>query len=241
MLVGSAPCFPYGVTDSIAALSDLAQDKNLWLHVDACVGGYIAPFVKMLGEPVVDYNFSIPGVTSMSADLHKYGYAAKGASTVLYRDKEHHAHQVFDFDNWPSGHMFTPTLTGTRPGGAIAAAWAVMGFLGVDGYKQLAKRICDTRKKIADAVTTMGFTVFGAPELSLISFGSQEFDVLAVGEGLYQQGWMSSRTQDPDGIHLMISPEHDQSVNEYLDVLDKLVQEVRSGKRKRASSEISYS
>ncbi|NJN52018.1 MAG: aspartate aminotransferase family protein, partial [Gammaproteobacteria bacterium] len=134
MLVGSAPNFPFGVIDPIEELSRIAQARGLWLHVDACVGGYIAPFVRLLGEPVTAYDFSVAGVHSISADLHKYGYAAKGASTVLYRDVDRLKAQGFHFDQWPSGHMFTPTMAGTRPGGAIAAAWAVMNYLGVEGY-----------------------------------------------------------------------------------------------------------
>src|SRR4030095_406088 len=101
MLVGSAPCFPFGGTDPIAELWNLAEARKLWLHVDACVGGYVAPFVRMLGEPVPDYDFGVAGVTSLSADLHKYGYAAKGASTVFYRDKAFKEFQGFHFDDWP--------------------------------------------------------------------------------------------------------------------------------------------
>src|ERR1700758_4893988 len=135
MIVGSAPCFPYGLIDPIEALSDLALERGLWLHVDACVGGYIAPFVRMNGGDVRPFDFELPGVTSMSADLHKYGYCAKGASTVFFRSAALQAFMGFDFKDWPGGRMVTPTLAGTRPGGAISAAWAVMNFLGVDGYR----------------------------------------------------------------------------------------------------------
>jgi len=119
MLVGSAPCFPYGVIDPIAELSQLALERGLWLHVDACVGGYFAPFARMNGVPVPDFDFTLPGVRSISADLHKYGYAAKGASTIFHRSEEQWRHQVFTFDDWPAGGMTTPTMAGTRPGGAI--------------------------------------------------------------------------------------------------------------------------
>jgi len=122
LLAGSAPCFPYGLIDPIGALSDLALKNNVWLHVDACVGGYIAPFVRMNGSPVPPFDFELPGVHSISADLHKYGYCAKGASSVLFRDKALHDHMIFDCGDWPGGRMVTPTLAGTRPGGAISAA-----------------------------------------------------------------------------------------------------------------------
>jgi glutamate/tyrosine decarboxylase-like PLP-dependent enzyme len=130
MLVGSAPCFPYGVVDPIEALGRLALERGVWLHVDACVGGYLAPFAVMNGVQVQPFDFAVPGVASISADLHKYGYAAKGASTLFHRDAAQRAHQVFSFDAWPAGGMTTATAAGTRPGGAIASAWAVMHYLG---------------------------------------------------------------------------------------------------------------
>lgn len=240
MLVGSAPCFPFGVTDPIPQLAEVAQANDLWLHVDACVGGYIAPFIRGIGEPVPDYDFSIPGVWSMSADLHKYGYAAKGASTVFYRDKALRDHQVFRFDDWPSGRMYTPTLAGTRPGGAIAAAWAVMNYLGREGYEARARQIVDTRKRIEAGVLEMGLEVFGTPRLSLICFGSSSLDILAVGERLFAEGWISSRTNDPAGIQLMISPAHADTVDAYLDVLGRLVALARAGKLSAGSDDISY-
>ena len=133
MIVGSAPTFPYGLIDPIEKLGALAEAKDLWLHVDACVGGYIAPFVRMNGGNIPPFDFEVAGVHSMSADLHKYGYCAKGASSVLFRSEELRKHMIFDTKNWPGGRMVTPTLAGTRPGGAISAAWAVMNFLVVEG------------------------------------------------------------------------------------------------------------
>jgi len=135
MLVGSAPSFPYGLIDPVEGLGQLARDRDIWLHVDACVGGYIAPFVRMNGADIPPFDFEVDAVASMSADLHKYGYCAKGASTVLFRSEELKNHMVFDCQDWPGGRMITPTLAGTRPGGAISAAWAVMNYLGVEGYR----------------------------------------------------------------------------------------------------------
>ncbi len=146
MIVGSAPCFPYGLIDPIEALGEVAQRKGLWLHVDACVGGYLAPFVKLNGADLPAWDFSVPGVSSISGDLHKYGYASKGASTVLFRAEALKAFMPFDAGPWPLGRMITPTLAGTRPGGAIAAAWAVINFLGVDGYRRRQKMVTDARE-----------------------------------------------------------------------------------------------
>ncbi len=242
MLVGSAPCFPYGVIDPIQELSDIAQERNLWLHVDACVGGYINPFIdRATGAPMRSHDFAIEGVCSMSLDLHKYGYAAKGASTVLYRTRELADHQVFDFDAWPCGRMYTPTFAGTRPGGAIAAAWGVMNFLGMEGYVERAGEIIATRQKLVSGVEALGLQVFGDPVSSIVTFGWEGGDILAVGEGLYESGWFSSRVANPDGIQLMISPEHSKIIDNYLNLLEKLVQEVSTGQRVRRAGKVSYS
>jgi len=239
--VGSAPCFPYGLVDPVADLGRLAERRGLWLHVDACVGGYVAPFVREVGVEVPAFDFALPGVSSMSADLHKYGYAAKGASTVLYRDRAMLQAQVFDFDDWPCGRMVTPTLAGTRPGGAIAAAWAVMNYLGRAGYVDRARRISSTREKLTAGVRQLGMDTFGEPRLSIAAFGTAQFDVLAAGERLYAQGWFSSRVRDPDGIQYMISPEHDKTIDAYLAVLGRAVADVRAGKVAQSGGDIRYS
>jgi len=242
MLVGSAPCFPYGLIDPIDTLGAIAEAHQLWLHVDACVGGYLNPFMRAISADEIEaYDFSITGVSSMSLDLHKYGYTAKGASTVLYRDRTLRDSQVFHFDNWPCGHMYTPTFAGTRPGGAIAAAWAVLNYLGRDGYEARARRIDHARRQLIDGCESMGLRIFGQPKLSIVGFGSEQDDILAVGEGLYADGWFSSRLQDPDGIQYMISPEHEKTMPNYLKILDKNIMEVRSGKRVRQQGKISYS
>jgi len=242
MMVGSAPCFPYGLIDPIDALSDIAQRHGLWLHVDACVGGYLNPFVRAVSDEAIEtYDFSLSGVSSMSLDLHKYGYAAKGASTVLYRDKSMRDAQVFHFEDWPCGHMYTPTFAGTRPGGAIAAAWAVLNYLGREGYEARARMIDDARKQLLAGCESLGLRVFGEPKLSIVGFGSDEDDILAVGEGLYAEGWFSSRLKDPDGIQYMISPEHQRTMGEYVAVLGKHLADVRAGKRSRQRGDVSYS
>ncbi len=130
LLVGSAPCFPFGVIDPIAAISELAQETGVWLHVDACVGGYLIPFAKDNGEDLPDFDFAIPGVRSISADLHKYGFCPKPASTLFFRNAEDMARGAFDLDVWANGRFVTQTIAGTRPGGAVAGAWAVLNHLG---------------------------------------------------------------------------------------------------------------
>ena len=232
MLVGSAPCFPFGVIDDPEALSATAVERDLWLHVDACVGGYFAPFARMNGANLPPFDFALPGVRSMSADLHKYGYAAKGASTVFYRSEALHEHQIFRFGDWPTGEMTTPTIAGTRPGGAIAAAWAVMHYLGREGYCDKARIVTETREKYERGLAAIGgFRLWGRHQLGLLAFGSDEFDIFAVAEGMRDRGWMSANLRQPKGMHLMLSPGHADAVDDYLSDMADAVAEVRSGAR----------
>ncbi|MDB5493363.1 MAG: putative sphingosine-phosphate lyase [Phenylobacterium sp.] len=219
MIVGSAPNFPYGLIDPIAALSELAQRRDLWLHVDACVGGYLAPFVRMNGADIAPFDFELPGVRSMSADLHRYGYAAKGASTVFFRSAGLQAFMVFDFKDWPGGRMVTPTLAGTRPGGAIAAAWAVMNVLGVAGYREKQGQVTAARETIQAGVEALGFTVLGRPQLGLMAFTRDDVDCLALWAKLRERGWFTSVTTEPKSLHLMLSPIHAEVAGQYLDDL----------------------
>ncbi|MFY0575922.1 pyridoxal phosphate-dependent decarboxylase family protein [Cystobacter fuscus] len=143
LVVGSAPSYPHGVVDPISELAALAQEKGVLFHVDACLGGFLLPFARRLGHAIPEFDFAVPGVTSISADLHKYGYAAKGASVVLYRTPELRRYQFFTFAGWSGGLYASPSMAGTRPGGAIAAAWAVLKYLGEEGYLRLSRR-CST-------------------------------------------------------------------------------------------------
>ncbi|MBI5942437.1 MAG: aspartate aminotransferase family protein [Caulobacterales bacterium] len=220
MIVGSAPCFPYGLIDPIGALGELAQRRDLWLHVDACVGGYIAPFVRMNGGDVPPFDFEVPGVRSMSADLHKYGYCSKGASTVFFRSEDLKKHMIFEVGDWPAGRMTTPTLAGTRPGGAIAAAWAVMQTLGVDGYRAKHGQVTQAREQIEAGVLARGFTVVGRPQLGILAFTREDVDCMAILGKLYERGWVTSAITEPRGLHLMLSPVHLTVVDRYLADLD---------------------
>ncbi|MEX0943775.1 MAG: aminotransferase class V-fold PLP-dependent enzyme [Pseudomonadales bacterium] len=229
MIVGSAPNFPYGLIDPIEELGKLAQEKHAWLHVDACVGGYIAPFVRMNGGKVPPFDFEVEGVHSISADLHKYGYCAKGASTVLFRSQTLHQHMIFDCDNWPGGRMITPTLAGTRPGGAISAAWAVMNYLGVEGYRAKHKLVTDARESVEAGVKALGFEVLGTPQLGIVAFSHPDVDVFAVYKKMYKRGWFTSLTTEPKALHLMLSPFHAQVTATYLEDLAASVNEVKAG------------
>jgi len=216
MIVGSAPCFPFGLIDPISELGALAERRGLWLHVDACVGGYLAPFVRMNGADIPAFDFSIPGVSSISGDLHKYGYASKGASTVFFRSDAMKEHMIFDAGPWPMGRMITPTLAGTRPGGAIAAAWAVMHFLGVEGYRAKQGMVTQAREKIEVGVKRLGFRVLGQPQLGIVSFAHDEADVFQLLGKLHGKGWITACNLDPKALHLMLSPVHLAAADVYL-------------------------
>ncbi len=217
MIVGSAPCFPYGVIDPIEELGALAGRRGLWLHVDACVGGYLAPFVKMNGRDIPTFDFSVPGVSSMSADLHKFGFAPKPASTVFYRTPDKASHNDFDFSDWPNGRFLTPTIVGTRPAGGVAAAWATFEFLGIEGYKQIAHDLMtfiDAYKTGIRAIDDL--EIIGDPHLSIVAYRSPSFDVFRVAEIMQSKGWLPGLVQKPHGIHRMMSMLHAVSLDEYL-------------------------
>ena len=240
MIVGSAPNFPYGLIDPIGELSDLAVARDLWLHVDACVGGYIAPFVRMNGDEVPPFDFEMAGVRSISADLHKYGYCAKGASTLFFRSADLQAHMIFDMRDWPGGRMVTPTLAGTRPGGAISAAWAVMNHLGVAGYCEKQGQVTQAREKIEAGARALGFEILGRPQLGIVAFRHPDVASLAVWSKLRERGWFASLTTEPQSLHLMLSPFHAQVTDQYLTDLAWALCEARSA-ASPTTTEVRYS
>jgi glutamate/tyrosine decarboxylase-like PLP-dependent enzyme len=219
MVVGSVPAFPHGVVDPIGEIAAVASAHQVWMHVDACVGGYIAPFAQQLGAAIPDWDFAVPGVTSISADLHKYGYTAKGASTLLFRDAESFAGMGWFFDNWPRGQYFTHTLVGTRAGGAIAAAWAVMNYLGEAGYRRITQRVLDTRAVLQAGTAKLGLATFGDPQLSILAYGSPAIDTAAVGARMTGRGWLVGHVAEPAGFHHMLNLTHEPVMGRYLDDL----------------------
>ncbi len=242
MLVGSAPSFPYGVIEDIPALGVLAREKGLWLHVDACVGGFLSPFVRRLGYPIPPFDFSVPGVRSMSADLHKYGFTAKGASVLLLSSESLRQYVTFEFDSWPRGKYSAATFAGSRPGGAIAAAWAVMRYLGVEGYMRLAKSIMQTRDRMARGINAVpGLYVVGSPDLSILGVGGRDLDIFAVAEEMGRRGWFVSTMSDPPGIHLgMLTLAHVAHAEEYLADLAASAETVHARNLKARSHVASY-
>ncbi|MEO4042227.1 aminotransferase class V-fold PLP-dependent enzyme [Hoeflea sp. CAU 1731] len=229
MLVGSAPCFPYGVIDPIKEIGQIALDTGVWMHVDACVGGYVAPFAAMIGRDIPAFDFAVPGVCSISADLHKFGFCPKPASTVFYRDEVRARHHAFDFDDWPNGRFYTNTICGTRPAGGVAAAWAVFNHLGLDGYKLIATELMDFidlyKKRICEVD---GLEILGKPHLSIVAYKSDDFDIYAVAEKLKNKGWLPGLVRDPKAIHQMMSLVHAKVFDEYIADVEDAVTSVRS-------------
>jgi sphinganine-1-phosphate aldolase len=231
MLVGSAPCFPHGIVDPISELSVLGVEQNLWLHVDACVGGYLAPFARQLGYPVPEFDFGLPGVWSLSADLHKFGHCPKPASTVFYRNPELHSFQKFDNAEWTGGRMITQTYVGTRPGGAIAAAWAVMHHLGEAGYLDVSRRLLEMSRAYVEGIDSIaGLKVVGQPHLSIVSYQSTDptVAIAAVADKLREKGWLIGMTRQPSAIVTMLSLLHEPVREEYLADLREVVDAVRA-------------
>lgn len=230
LVVGSAPCYPFGTIDDIPALAAAAQERGVPMHVDACVGGFLLPFVERHGYNVRPWDFRVPGVSSISADLHKYGFAARGASTVMYRDRAYRKHQFFMMSDWPGGLYGSPTLAGSRPGGAVAAAWAVMTYLGEEGYMRLAKVIMDTALALRRGIDAIpGLRIIGDPDVSLMAFGSEELDIYAVGDALDELDWHPDRQQAPPSLHLMVTPAHEPIVEPFLAAVRQAVESVRAG------------
>ncbi len=240
MLVGSAPCFPFGVVDPLEELSRLAVESDIWLHSDACVGGWMAPFVADLGRPMPLFDLGLPGVMSLSADLHKFGFCPKPASVVFYRTTAWQAFQAFDLDVWPSGRFATQTLVGTRAGGAVAAAWAVLRYLGRDGYRTIAADVLAMRDAyLVDLAEIPGFQLRGTPELAIIAFGWDDIDMGQVATLLSRRGWVPGMVRTPLSLHIMMSLHHAAAREAYVDDVRQSVAEVRAASR-AASMQASY-
>jgi len=219
MIVASAPSYPHGVIDPIEAIGRIACEKNVPFHVDSCLGGFLLPFVEQIGYLIPPFDFRCKGVTSISADIHKYGFGAKGASVLLYKDMTYLKYQFFIHQDWPGGVFASPALLGTRPGGPIAAAWAAMNAMGLTGYQQMAQTVMATTEKLIKGINGLqGLKVMGKPQMSVFAYGSTnpEIDIFAVGDVMENKGWHIDRLQRPEGLHAMVTPAHEAMVDQYL-------------------------
>jgi glutamate/tyrosine decarboxylase-like PLP-dependent enzyme len=230
LLVGSAPQYPQGVIDDIPAIAAIAAGRDVNCHVDACMGGVSLTYLRRLGHDIPPWNFSVPGVTSISVDLHKFGYTAKGASVIMHRSKALRSYQTFVTDNWLGGFYGSSGVLGTKSGGAMAAAWAVMHYLGDEGYLRLtaaARRACDELASGVDA--TPELVLRARPEATLLSFGAadpHQLDVFAVADALWRRGWYLDRQGPPPSLHCTVNAVHDGRIGEFMADLHECISEV---------------
>ncbi len=207
-IVGSAPSFPWGTIDPIKELSEIAFDNGIGMHVDACLGGFILPWAKRAGYNVSDFDFKLDGVTSISMDTHKYGYAPKGTSVILYRNKDLFKEQIYATGSWQGGIYFTPTMAGSRPGFPIVAAWAVMVTMGDKGYLEATKKILDAGKYIIENVKKINdLKVMGKP-LWVIAISSSSIDPYLLMDEMSSRGWMLNGLFNPPAFHIALTIRH---------------------------------
>ncbi|MGC8565664.1 MAG: aminotransferase class V-fold PLP-dependent enzyme [Thermoplasmata archaeon] len=236
-IVGSAPNFPFGTYDPIKELSEIAFDRGIGMHVDACLGGFIDPFVRELGYEIPEFDFSLDGVTSISMDTHKYGYAPKGTSVILYRNGEFFQKQIFVHGTGREGIYFTPTLLGSRPGFPIVAAWAVMLIMGYEGYKARAKSILETGKYIKDSIKRMDALKIVGDPLWVIAITSDEIDPYLLWEAMGKKGWFLSGLSNPASFHIALTVRHTLPCvkEDFINDLKQSIELVKKGEIKSSS------
>ncbi|CAN8304065.1 unnamed protein product [Cochlearia groenlandica] len=253
MIVGSAPGFPHGIIDPIEELGELALSYGICFHVDLCLGGFVLPFARKLGYKIPAFDFSVQGVTSISVDVHKYGLAPKGTSTVLYRNHEIRKHQFVAVTEWSGGLYVSPTIAGSRPGSLVAGAWAAMMSLGEEGYLQNTSKIMEASKRLEEGCVYSPFEdsngpyrfrltresvcrvrgiqelfVIGKPDMTIVAFGSKTIDIFEVNDIMSSKGWHLNALQRPNSIHICITLQHVPVVNDFLKDLLEAVETVKA-------------
>ena len=252
MVVGSAPSYPQGVIDPIPELAGLAAERGILCHVDACLGGFILPFLGQLGHVARQWDLAVPGVTSISADLHKYGYASKGVSVVLYSSRELARLQPFITSNWLGGLYGSPSMAGTRPAGPIAAGWAVLHYLGNDGYLRLAGDTWRAAATIRDAIDRApGLAVRSDPDATVFAFGGETpggqggadgaIDTFALGDRLADRGgWYFDRQSPPDSLHATVHAGHAGVADELASDITEVAAELARSGAEAANRDTTY-
>ncbi|HSK22331.1 MAG TPA: aspartate aminotransferase family protein [Egicoccus sp.] len=224
IVVGSAPQYAHGVMDPIEDLAVLGLERDVWLHVDACIGGWLLPYARRLGVEVTPFDFRVPGVDSISVDLHKYAYCPKGASIVLYRDTYLRRHQFFAYADWSGYTIINPTMQSTKSAGPLAAAWATLHFVGDDGYLDIARRTADATRRLIDGIGRIdGLEVLGDPRLSLVAAHAPSFGVFEVVDEMKRRGWyvqpQLAHRNSPANVHFSVTATSDAVVDAMLDDL----------------------
>ena len=217
LIVGSAPQYPQGVVDDIVGIAKIASDAQINCHVDACMGGVTLAYLQRLGENIAPWNLQVPGVSSISVDLHKFGYTSKGASVIMYASKHLRSFQGFVTDDWLGGVYGSSGVLGTKSGGSMASAWAVMHFLGDDGYLRLTRQAREATLQLATVIRNTPELVLRAePESTLLCFGAQDpsaLNVFAVADELSKRGWYVDRQTPPDSLHCTVNAIHHDKID----------------------------
>jgi glutamate/tyrosine decarboxylase-like PLP-dependent enzyme len=237
VIVGSAPSFPHGAIDPIAELSELARQNNIGFHTDACLGGFVLPWAEKLGYPVPKFDFRLPGVTSMSVDTHKYGYAAKGTSVILYRGQELRHYQYYIATDWPGGLYFSPTFAGSRPGALSAACWAAMTSIGVEGYMHATKKILEAADKIKQGVREIPELHLMGDSLFVVAFASDSLDIYKVLDQMSHKKWSLNGLHKPSCMHICVTLRHTQPgvAERFLEDLRESVAYVKANPEEKGS------
>ena len=217
LIVGSAPQYPQGVVDDIVGIAKIATEAQINCHVDACMGGVTLAYLQRLGEKIAPWNLQVPGVSSISVDLHKFGYTSKGASVIMYASKHLRSYQGFVTDDWLGGVYGSSGVLGTKSGGSMASAWAVMHFLGDDGYLRLTRQARETTLQLASVIrSTPELALRAEPESTLLCFGAQDpsaLNVFAIADELAKRGWYVDRQTPPDSLHCTVNAIHHDKID----------------------------
>ncbi len=233
MMVGSAISYAHGVVDPIPEMGALAEETDTWLHVDGCMGGFMLHFLQRIGVDIPDYDFRVPGVRSISMDYHKYAFAAKGASVVLYRNKDFRRHQMYACSNWTGYTVINPTVQSTKSAGPVAAAWAILQHFGDAGYLEIARKVWAMTEKIVAGVAAIPeLRILGRPQMNMLSFASDEVSVFHVADEMKERGWFVQPQlaygSSPENIHLSINPNSERWADDLVRDLAECVEKARS-------------
>ena len=236
LLVASASSYAHGVVDPVREIAALAHERGVLCHVDGCIGGFLLPYFRRLGATVPDFDFRVPGVTSMSMDFHKYALCPKGASIVLYRDKALRQHQIYACSSWTGYTMVNTTVQSSKSGGPLAAAWAVLHHVGDDGYLRIAEGLLRAKEAIVAGIAAIpGLRVLSAPEMSLVAFASDELSVFQLADAMKKRGWYLQPQlgygPSPANVHLSIQPSNVPHVDALLTDLAAATAQLRGAPR----------
>ena len=238
VIVANAYSYPHGAMDPVEDLAALAAEHGIACHVDACIGGFVLPFMEKLGIDIPLWDFRVPGVTEISVDIHKYGFAPKGSSVILHRDDDWAWLQTYFYSEWGSGLYATPAIAGARAAAPIVASWAIMKYLGVEGFTEITATLVDATNRLRSALSAIdGLDIVGDPVGPLLALSSETLDLFGIGDELEKRGWHVNRNSDPRGLHLMLSPVH-------APLIDQLIEDIRGAVANHGASksdEVRYS